>query len=178
MGMEDEVRRSIMIALIALLALALAAPLASAQSQGGAPEPLDDTPFLIPGSGSEDPTGAQCTFDVSGFASGSTKVIDVPERPGEEERTISIFPAASYTLTNVDEPENTVTLSTTGTFHQTTLENGDVVTMARGRNLLGDPQAGLVLAIGNFSYVFDAEGNLIQPLQGEGQLIDVCGLLS
>jgi hypothetical protein len=32
--------------------------------------------------------------------------------------------------------------------------------------------------MGTFSIVFDAEGNLIQPLQGSGQLIDVCSLLS
>jgi hypothetical protein len=53
-----------------------------------------------------------------------------------------------------------------------------VVTMATGRNLLGDPDAGFVLAIGNFSYVFNAQGKLVQPLKGEGQLTDICGLLS
>jgi hypothetical protein len=34
-----------------------------------------------------------------------------------------------------------------------------------------------VLAIGNFSFVFDAGGNLIQPLEGKGQLIDACALI-
>ncbi len=81
------------------------------------------------------------------------------------------------TLTNLDNPENQETLNITGAFHQTTLENGDVVTVATGRNLLGDPEAGFVLAIGDFSFVFDKEGNLIQPLSGEGQLIDICALL-
>jgi hypothetical protein len=175
--MEDQVRRSIIIALTALLALAMAAPLAFAQSQGGAPEPLDDTPFVIPGSGSEDPTGAQCTFDVLAEPSGSTKEIDVPARAGEEERTITIFPAASYTLTNEDTGKQ-VTLNTTGAAHQTTLENGDVVTVVTGLNLLGDPGAGFVLAKGNFSFVFDENGVLIQELEGKGELIDVCGLLS
>jgi len=80
------------------------------------------------------------------------------------------------TLTNLDSGvQERVVI--TGAFHQTTLENGDVVTKATGRNLLGDPQAGFVVAVGNFSYVFDAEGNLVQPLEGEGQLIDVCALL-
>jgi hypothetical protein len=170
------VRRSLMIALIALLALALAAPLAFAQSQGGKPEPQDDTSFVL--TGSEDPTGAQCTFDVLVEPSSNIKVIDVPERTGEEERTISIFPASSYTLTNVDEPENTVTLNTTGAQHQTTLANGDVVTVVTGLNLLGDPGAGFVLAKGNFSFVFDENDVLIQELAGEGELIDVCELLS
>jgi hypothetical protein len=47
-----------------------------------------------------------------------------------------------------------------------------------GLNLLGDPDAGFVLAKGNFSFVFDKDGVLIQPLEGEGQLTDVCELLS
>jgi hypothetical protein len=62
--------------------------------------------------------------------------------------------------------------------HQSTQSNGDVVTLATGRNLLGDPVAGFVLSIGNFSFVFDASGNLIQPLMGQGQLINVCKLIS
>ena len=53
-----------------------------------------------------------------------------------------------------------------------------MVTEVTGRNLLGDPEAGFVIAIGNFSYVFNEKGKLVQPLTGEGQLIDVCGFLS
>jgi hypothetical protein len=43
--------------------------------------------------------------------------------------------------------------------------------------LLFDPEAGVVLTIGKFTYVFDDEGNLIQPFEGKGQVIDVCALL-
>jgi hypothetical protein len=167
-----------MIALIALLALALAAPLAFAQSQGGKPEPQDDTSFVLPPLDDPDHIAAACEFPVLVEPSSNIKVIEVPERTGEEERTISIFPASSYTLTNVDEPENTVTLNTTGAQHQTTLANGDVVTVVTGLNLLGDPGAGFVLAKGNFSFVFDENDVLIQELAGEGELIDVCELLS
>jgi hypothetical protein len=35
-----------------------------------------------------------------------------------------------------------------------------------------------VVAVGNFSFTFDAEGNLSEPLSGEGQLIDVCEALA
>jgi hypothetical protein len=44
-----------------------------------------------------------------------------------------------------------------------------------------DPEAGVVLTIGNFTYVFDADGNLIQSFEdtdGNGQVIDVCALLA
>ena len=48
-----------------------------------------------------------------------------------------------------------------------------------GRNpLIGfEPEAGFVLAIGTFNFVFDADFNLIQPVPGNGQLIDICQLL-
>jgi hypothetical protein len=70
-----------------------------------------------------------------------------------------------------------VTLNITGAFHQTTASDGSIVTVTTGRSLLGDPEAGFVLAIGKFSYIFDAAGDLIQPLAGKGPLVDVCGLI-
>jgi hypothetical protein len=47
--------------------------------------------------------------------------------------------------------------------------------------LLSDPDAGYVLLSGNFSFVFDKDGNLIKSFEdtnGHGQRIDVCKLLS
>lgn len=50
--------------------------------------------------------------------------------------------------------------------------------MVTGRNLLTDPFAGVVLAIGNFSYAFDADGNLTQPLKMQGgTLTNLCASL-
>ena len=47
-----------------------------------------------------------------------------------------------------------------------------------GRNLLSDPFAGVVLAIGNFSFAFDVNGNLTQPLKMQGgTLTDLCALV-
>jgi hypothetical protein len=69
-------------------------------------------------------------------------------------------------------------LNVLGSFHETVLENGDVETVVTGRNLLFDPESGFVLAIRRFSFVFDEEGTLVQPLSGIGQLIDVCELLT
>jgi hypothetical protein len=88
---------------------------------------------------------------------------------------ISTSPAMSATLTNGSDPSRSVTLNITGSFH---VFNDGTVWIVKGRNLLGDPIAGLVLAIGNFSFVFDAAGNLIQPLTGTGELVDVCKLIS
>jgi hypothetical protein len=93
-------------------------------------------------------------------------------------RFIFTSPGLKATLTNLDDPSKQVTLNITGAFHQTTEPDGSIVTVSTGRSLLGDPQTGFVLAIGNFSFVFDGEGNLIQPLEGQGQLIDACALIA
>ena len=46
-----------------------------------------------------------------------------------------------------------------------------------GAPALSDPVAGTVIAIGNFSFVLNSDGTVARPLEGEGQLIDVCALL-
>ena len=116
--------------------------------------------------------GELCAFPIHFALSGKAKTIELPA-----ERTIFTSPGVSATLTNLDN-DNQETFGITGAFHETILANGDVETVVTGRNLLFDPFAGLVLAIGRFSFVFDAEGNLIQPLQGTGRLIDLCALLT
>lgn len=113
-----------------------------------------------------------CNFPVHFQLSGKMKQIDLPGG-----RTIFTHPGLSVVLTNLDN-EKSVRLSITGAFHQTVNQNGDVVTVMTGRNLGWDPEAGFFLASGRFSYVIDAEGNLVQPLEGKGRLIDACELLA
>ena len=119
------------------------------------------------------PAGGVCAFGVEILLTGKAKTIDLPG-----DRFIFTSPGLHATLTNLDDPTKQVTLNITGAFHQTTEQDGSVVTVSTGRSLLFDPQAGFVLAIGNFSFVFDANGNLIQPLQGQGQLTDACALIA
>src|SRR5215212_3972680 len=176
--MEDQVRRSITLALIALLALVVAVPIVSAQPQGREPNPnapqdvsVTYPPELVaqfPGS---------CDFPLQIELSGKAKELHLPNGG-----VLMTSPGLDATLTNLTEPvpENppSVTFNITGSLLTTTDPvTGDVTTVARGRNLLIDPEAGTVIAIGNFSFVFNAEGDLIQPLEGKGQLIDVCALL-
>jgi hypothetical protein len=132
--------------------------------QKGPPTDVDETPFTVEG---------LCAFPVQFVLQGKAKTIE-----SSGGRTIATSPGLSATLTNVANPENEAVLNITGVFHISVLENGDVKTVVTGRNLLNDPEAGFVLAIGTFSFIFDAAGNLIQPLTGQGQLIDVCSLLS
>jgi hypothetical protein len=160
--------KRIMLLMVGILsALIVAAPMVLAQSNGGKPTNVDETPIDLD-------SGAvfgKCDDPISLVYSGKAKTLQLPG-----ERFIFTSPGLTATLTNVESGEQE-TVVITGAFHQTTLENGDVVTEATGRNLLGDPEAGFVVAVGNFSYVFDSQGNLVQPLEGEGQLIDVCELL-
>jgi hypothetical protein len=162
-------KRAIVLALSVILALVLAAPTVLAQGNGGAPEDVSgtispkDVAKFFPG---------HCSFPIRLELSGKGKVITLPD-----ERRILTSPALFVTVTNVDTGEQ-ATFNITGTFHETTnLETGEVTTVVTGRNLLFDPGAGVVLTIGEFTYVFDRKGNLIQAFEGNGQVIDVCALL-
>jgi hypothetical protein len=157
-------RRIVAIAISFILALSVAAPIAVAVAQE--PPTEADGTFTVK-------KGRLCEFPVRFEVSGTTKMI---ESPGGG--VIFIFPGLTATLTNVDNPENQETLSVTGSFHDTVLENGNVERVFTGRNLLFFPEVGFVLAVGEFSIVFDQKGKVVQPLSGEGQLIDVCALLT
>jgi hypothetical protein len=164
-------KRAIVLALSVILALVVAAPTVLAQSDNGtAPEDVSGT-FTV--NAGDDPNfPGTCDFPLQLDVSGKGKVITLPDG-----RRILTSPGLHVTVTNLDTPENQETFNITGTFHETTAENGEVTTKVTGRNLLFDPEAGVVLTIGNFSFVFDAQGNLIQSFEGNGQVIDVCALL-
>ena len=162
-------KRAIVVAISVILALVVAAPTVLAQGNGGAPEdvsgtiPPEDVAQFFPG---------HCSFPIQLELSGKGKVISLPDG-----HRILTSPGLHVTVTNMDNGEQ-ATFNITGTFHETTNpENGEVTTTVTGRNLLFDPEAGVVLTIGEFTYVFDAKGKLIQAFEGEGQVIDVCALL-
>jgi hypothetical protein len=155
------------------LAFAAASPLTGIASlirvqRGSPPEEVSfslDLPanFFKPGS---------CDFPIRVEATGKGGTIVLPG-----DRFIFTAPGLEAVVTNLDHPSQLATLRITGASHQSIEPNGDVVTVVTGRNLLGDPEAGFVLAIGTFTFIFDSAGNLIQPLTGTGQFINVCELI-
>jgi hypothetical protein len=169
-------KRAIVLALSVILALTMAAPTVLARSDNGtAPRDASGTIIVDPADPNP-PLPGHCSFPIQLDLSGKGKVITQPDGSA-----IITSPGLFVTVTNLDSPENQVTLNITGTFHQTTAANGDVTTRITGRNLPFDPDAGINLTIGNFSFVFDAEGNLLQSFEdtdGNGQVIDVCALLA
>ena len=136
---------------------------------GGSPPTEVTFSFDIPADFIKD--GA-CDFPVrwSGNQKAGTIVL-----PGN--RFIFTSPRAEVVVTNLDDPTKSVTLKVPGAFHVSTDQDGNIVTVVTGRNLLGDPVAGMVLALGTFSFIFDSGGTLVRPLTGNGQLIDVCELI-
>lgn len=129
------------------------------------PEPVDATIDL--------PAGTVCSFAVDLQLSGKSKTTDLPGN-----RFLISSPGLHATVTNVDDPDRLVTLSISGASRDFAREGGGVLTVVTGRNLLFDPQAGFVLARGSFRFAFDGEANLVEPLNGKGQLEDVCQMVA
>jgi hypothetical protein len=139
------------------------APTSVTATARGGPTEVDETPFTVP----------FCGFPIEVVLSGKGKTIELPAG-----RTIITSPGLTATLTNLDNG-NQATLNITGSLHQRILDNGNVEIVSTGRSALFAPVvSGLVLVIGRWSYVLDSQGNLVQSLQGNGQLIDVCELLA
>jgi ABC-type oligopeptide transport system substrate-binding subunit len=177
------VRRSIMIALIALLALALAAPAVLAQGNGGAPTTGDGGviaegifPAQDPDALPTDLASLGCSFDLGYKVTGKTKTITRPDGGA-----IVIAPGQNATLTNQATGE-TVTYNVTGvTFASAPDQNDIVYYVITGRNAAFDP-AGTFLNIGRFTFAIDTTTGELHPIvqtqEGKGQAIDICEVLS
>jgi hypothetical protein len=113
-----------------------------------------------------------CEFPVRVHTTGKSKVIETGS--GD---TLFKSPGLRVTLTNLDEPANTVTYVDSGTIRVTELDGGELLLVATGRNVLYGKGIGMFLAIGRFSTIVDEGGNFT-PLRGHGRLIDVCARLS
>lgn len=163
-------KRAIGLAISVILALTMAAPTVLARSVNGVPPgpSLSSGTFTVEANAQ----GGSCTFPLQLEVSGKGKTITQPDGS-----RIVTSPGLDVTATNLQNGEQ-ARFSIAGTFFETTAENRDVTTVITGRNLLFDPDRGIVLLSGNFSFVFDAEGNLIQAFEGKGKVTDVCALLS
>ncbi|HKZ79852.1 MAG TPA: hypothetical protein VJ124_16385 [Pyrinomonadaceae bacterium] len=158
-------RRNITNIALILLLIPLSCNLAGRTAAQGPPTDFHDA-FEIAGI---------CEFTVMVELNGKAKTIEL-----NGERTIFTSPGLTATLTNLDDPASETTIGITGAFHQTIRGNGDTEFVVTGRNLLigVDPEAAFVLTIGTFSFTFDPAFNVVGPLTGNGQVINVCELLS
>jgi hypothetical protein len=111
-------------------------------------------------------TGVFCDFAVRVVVEGKKSIM-------RGDRVLVTAPGQRLTLTNL-ATDKVLTSSLAGVFHNVTLDDGSVVTKATGRNLLGDPVAGLVITAGNFSFTTAPDGSNAVPLHGDGRMIPVC----
>jgi hypothetical protein len=164
------VKRAIVLALSVILALTMAAPTVLARSVNGeAPEEFSGTV----------PFPSTCDFPLKVEVSGKAKTIVLPDGAVVGVTSIGTSPGLDVTVTNVTTGEQ-ATFNITGAFHNSadTPNPGQVTTVSTGRSLFYDPVAGTVIAIGNFTIVYNSDFTVATPLEGEGQLIDVCALLA
>ena len=165
-SMTTHVKRKLVLATCLILA-ALGPPAAElsrgASLNGSPPVPANQT-FTISGI---------CAFDVQATVTGKTKTITLPGG-----RFIFTAPNFSATFTNLSDPTKSVTLNLTGSEHVSFDANGNQVFMLPGRNGVFDPSIGILLLVGNFTVVFDSNGNLIQAPTGSGQITQVCDLIN
>ena len=135
---------------------------AQGQGRGGPPSDVNQT-FIF--------TGA-CGFDVQATATGKGGVISLPSGG-----FILTGPALRGTFTNLSDPTKSVTLNVTGAGHFSFDQNGNMIVMYTGRNQVFDPSIGLLLLVGDFTFVVDSNGNLISGPTGNGQITSICDLI-
>jgi hypothetical protein len=171
------VKRAIVLALSVILALTMAAPTVLARSVNGtAPTDASQTFTVeagaVPGS---------CDFPLLLEVSGKAKTIVLPDGAVVGVTSIGTSPGLDVTVTNFTNEVRgkSLTFNITGAFHNSadTPQPGQVTTVSTGRSLFYDPVAGTVIAIGNFTIVYNSDFTVATPLEGKGQLIDVCALL-
>lgn len=113
-----------------------------------------------------------CGFDVQATATGKEGVINLPSGG-----IILTAPALRGTFTNLSDPTKSVTLNVTGPVHISFDQNGDTIYRLTGRNEAEDPSFGLLLLVGDFTFVYDSNGTLISGPTGHGQITNICDLI-
>ena len=163
-------KRLVLLVVGILSALVVAAPMVSAQSDNGA-APQEYTVTYGPEVLAQFP--GHCSFPMQLEVSGKTKTIEQGNGG-----IIITSPGAFATVTNLANGEQAM-FNITGSAHKSTLDNGNVKTVMTGRNFALDPVVGTFVSIGRFTFINDpTDTTNVVPVSGEGQMIDVCALLS
>ena len=147
----------------------LAAPPPALASRGGAPHPADIPPRL------NEFGSFVCGFPVYEAFAGREKVLELPGG-----RTILVYPGLRATFSNGNTGES-VTLSSTGSVHVNPLPDGGTELVLVGRNPVGfdvDGEFFFLMVSGRFTILFGPDGALVRQLDGNGQRLDLCALLS
>jgi hypothetical protein len=122
-----------------------------------------------------------CAFPV--LIEGEGKIKDIFTGDGS---LIEVAPGFTITMSNLEEPDNQITVTDTAAWNFTPLANGGTLFVGTGQffvlvdeDLTEELQQGIYLAVGRTTWVEDAEGTLdTSTFRNDGQLIDVCATLA
>ncbi len=140
------------------------AELARAGGHGSPPQPISTT-LLIP--------ATVCGFEVQETITGKLGVISLPDGG-----LLVTSPATTAVFTNLSDPTKSVTINGfTGPAKVSFDQNGNTIIKGLGRGATFLPSFGIALLIGEWNFVLDPNGNILQGPTGNGQIINVCELI-
>jgi hypothetical protein len=112
-----------------------------------------------------------CDFPVLFEPSGrGLNILELPD-----DRTIVTAPDTTVTLTNLEQPDNQITVVVTAAEHLTPQPDGTTVDVITGQILFWPP---LQLLVGHHTLLLNKQGKVIEMLSSEGQEIDLCARLA
>ncbi len=140
-----------------------------ALQRSGPPTPLDPTPFIDPS------LEAICGFPVEIMTDGKVKDIFLPDG-----RLLGTSPGLHVTATNVTSGRS-IRVNATGPVTFDAEPDGGLLTTWNGRSLWVFPEgqgSRFVILIGRFTMRVGPDGEVVQPLQGNGQILNACELIA
>jgi hypothetical protein len=133
------------------------------------------------------PAGTACAFTLQVDREGSQPVFrEFRDKNGNVVRSLTAGKGISNTFTNVDNPNPSHTLTTSGgsVSRTTTLPDGSLMTVATGWNVLilfpSDFPAGpsTTLYIGRLVYTVDPSSGVFTVIGSSGKQTDICATLA
>jgi len=154
--------------ILAGLALPTAELARASEGRGGPPEPITTVTVFIPAS--------VCGFPVQATVTGRLGVISLPGGG-----FLVTSPATTAVFTNLTDGTSVTINGFTGPAIVTFDQNGNTIVRGLGRGAIFDPATpgfGILFLTGEWNFVLDPNGNIIQGPTGNGQITDVCGLIN
>ncbi len=141
------------------------AELARAGGRSSPPQPISVTLFI---------PDTVCGFPVQETITGKLGVINLPDGG-----LLVTSPATTAVFTNLSDPTKSVTINGfTGPAKVSFDQNGNTIIKGLGRGATFLPSFGIALLIGEWNFVLDPNGNILQGPTGNGQIINVCELIN
>jgi hypothetical protein len=87
---------------------------------------------------------------------------------------IFVGPGFSITLTNLEDPDNQITVHAAAAFHDTRLPDGNILSVVTGRLIEWSP---LQLFIGRHTLLIGERGDVLEFVSSQGKTVDLCARL-